>query len=193
MTPSADNPEGKKYELLTSENPVQFFDSGPSDPIELVKANAGFPKKKDRVLVHGGLTTPINRQVPVQETEDFRRQAADLKRIPLSDADLSTLYRFGDGGLSPLTGPMDSIEFNRISTRKSCCTTAKPTPGPFPFRFRSIKCWPRRLRPGKRWPWSTARRKSLAPWPSTTSFPGISRPISRASTAPSGPTIQAAT
>ncbi len=32
----------------------------------------------------------------------------------MSDADLSTVYRFGDGGLSPLTGPMDSAAYNRV-------------------------------------------------------------------------------
>ena len=30
------------------------------------------------------------------------------------DADLSSLYRFGDGGLSPLTGPMDRATFNQV-------------------------------------------------------------------------------
>jgi sulfate adenylyltransferase len=44
----------------------------------------------------------------------FRRQAASLKRVPVSDADLSTLYRLGDGGLSPLTGPMDRAAFNKV-------------------------------------------------------------------------------
>ncbi len=34
--------------------------------------------------------------------------------IPVSDADLSTLYRFGDGGLSPLVGPMVKAEYDRV-------------------------------------------------------------------------------
>ncbi len=34
--------------------------------------------------------------------------------IPVSDADLSTLYRFGDGGLSPLSGPMVRAEYDRV-------------------------------------------------------------------------------
>ncbi len=34
--------------------------------------------------------------------------------MPVSDADLSTVYRFGDGALSPLTGPMDSATYNRV-------------------------------------------------------------------------------
>src|SRR5436309_4607036 len=63
---------------------------------------------------HGGLTEPVNRTVSAEEAADFTRQAASLKKVPVSDADLSSLYRFGDGGLSPLTGPMDSAAFNRV-------------------------------------------------------------------------------
>jgi sulfate adenylyltransferase len=63
---------------------------------------------------HGGLTEPVTRMVPAAEVDDFRQTAASLKRVPISDADLSTLYRFGDGGLSPLTGPMDRATFDRV-------------------------------------------------------------------------------
>jgi sulfate adenylyltransferase len=34
--------------------------------------------------------------------------------IPVSDADLSTLYRIADGGLSPLIGPMVKAEYDRV-------------------------------------------------------------------------------
>jgi sulfate adenylyltransferase len=34
--------------------------------------------------------------------------------VPVSDADLSTVYRFGDGGLSPLVGPMDRQTYDRV-------------------------------------------------------------------------------
>jgi sulfate adenylyltransferase len=61
----------------------------------------------DLIPPHGGVNEPINRTV------------ADLggpfaKNIVLSDADLSSLYRIGDGALSPLTGPMTSEEWNRV-------------------------------------------------------------------------------
>jgi len=52
--------------------------------------------------------------VPPAEVADFRQKAATLKRVPVSDADLSSLYRFGDGGLSPLTGPMNGAAFDRV-------------------------------------------------------------------------------
>ncbi len=68
----------------------------------------------DLVLVHGGLTEPVNRIVPPDQVAAFQAEAAKLSRVPVSDADLSTVYRFGDGALSPLTGPMDSATYNRV-------------------------------------------------------------------------------
>jgi sulfate adenylyltransferase len=68
----------------------------------------------DLISPHGGLTEPIDRNVPAAEAEDFRKRAAALKRVPVSDADLSSLYRLGDGGLSPLTGPMDRATYDRV-------------------------------------------------------------------------------
>ena len=44
----------------------------------------------------------------------FIAHAKTLTQVPVSDADLSTVYRLGDGGLSPLTGPMDSKTYHRV-------------------------------------------------------------------------------
>ena len=63
---------------------------------------------------HGGLTEPVCRTVPADAIADFLAHAKTLPQVPVSDADLSTVYRFGDGGLSPLTGPMDSATYNRV-------------------------------------------------------------------------------
>lgn len=63
---------------------------------------------------HGGLNEPIDRQVAAAEAADFRARAKGLKKAPLSDSDLSSLYRIGDGGLSPLTGPMDRATYERV-------------------------------------------------------------------------------
>jgi sulfate adenylyltransferase len=68
----------------------------------------------DLIPPHGGLSEPVNRNVPAEEAAAFRARAASLPKVPVSDADLSTLYRFGDGGLSPLTGPMDRATFDRV-------------------------------------------------------------------------------
>ena len=66
------------------------------------------------IAPHGGLTEPVNRIVPDSEINAVKAQAATLPKVPVSDADLSTVYRFGDGGLSPLTGPMDEATYNRV-------------------------------------------------------------------------------
>jgi sulfate adenylyltransferase len=63
---------------------------------------------------HGGLSEPVNCTVPADEIHAFLDKAQGLVRVPVSEADLSTVYRFGDGGLSPLTGPMDSATYNRV-------------------------------------------------------------------------------
>ena len=63
---------------------------------------------------HGGLSEPVCRTVPTERIADFLAEAKTLAKVPVSDADLSTVYRFGDGGLSPLVGPMDSATYNRV-------------------------------------------------------------------------------
>jgi sulfate adenylyltransferase len=68
----------------------------------------------DLIPPHGGLTDLVSRTVSEDRIEAFKSEAAGLPRVPVSDADLSTVYRFGDGALSPLTGPMDSATYNRV-------------------------------------------------------------------------------
>lgn len=68
----------------------------------------------DLIPPHGGLQEPVDRMVPEAARDEFLDRAAQLPRIPVSDADLSTVYRFGDGGLSPLVGPMDRETYDRV-------------------------------------------------------------------------------
>lgn len=68
----------------------------------------------DLIAPHGGLSEPVCRTVPADEVEEFLAEAGGLSKIPVSAADLSTLFRLGDGTLSPLTGPMDSATYNRV-------------------------------------------------------------------------------
>jgi sulfate adenylyltransferase len=56
---------------------------------------------------HGGVPEPVNRTVAMLDP-------LSSDQIPVSDADVSTLYRIADGGLSPLTGPMGEEEYNRV-------------------------------------------------------------------------------
>ena len=66
------------------------------------------------VPVHGGLAEPVNRTVPADKVDTFLKEAAGLVKVPVSAADLSSVYRWADGTLSPLTGPMGSAEFNQV-------------------------------------------------------------------------------
>ena len=68
----------------------------------------------DLIPIHGGLSEPICRTVPADAVESFRDQSAALPKIPVSAADVSTVYRIADGTLSPLTGPMNAQTFNRV-------------------------------------------------------------------------------
>ena len=52
----------------------------------------------DLIAPHGGLEQPVDRLVPAGEAADFKAKLASLPQVPVSDADLSTLYRLGDGG-----------------------------------------------------------------------------------------------
>ncbi|NNJ25881.1 sulfate adenylyltransferase [Alienimonas chondri] len=68
----------------------------------------------DLIPPHGGLTEPVDRTVPAAEVEDFKKAAADLPKVPVSAADLSTVYRIADGTLSPLTGPMTKAVYDKV-------------------------------------------------------------------------------
>jgi sulfate adenylyltransferase len=68
----------------------------------------------DLIPPHGGLSEPVSCTVPAAEQGAFAKEAASLPKVPVSDADLSTVYRFGDGALSPLTGPMDKATYDKV-------------------------------------------------------------------------------
>jgi sulfate adenylyltransferase len=68
----------------------------------------------DLVPPHGGLSEPVCCTVPAGEIDEFKAAATDLPKVPVSAADVSTVYRIADGTLSPLTGPMDSATYNRV-------------------------------------------------------------------------------
>jgi sulfate adenylyltransferase len=68
----------------------------------------------DLVPPHGGLTEPVSCTVPEAERAAFLAATEKLPRVPVSDADLSSVYRFGDGALSPLTGPMGRAAYERV-------------------------------------------------------------------------------
>jgi sulfate adenylyltransferase len=89
----------------------------------------------DLIPPHGGLSEPVNSNVPAAEAEAFRARAAGLPRLPISDADLSTLYRLGDGGLSPLTGPMNKAVFDRVLAEEVVVRDGKKYAWTIPLAF----------------------------------------------------------
>ena len=68
----------------------------------------------DLIPPHGGLAEPVCCTVPEAEVESIKADAAGCPKVPVSSADLSTVYRFGDGTLSPLTGPMNREVYQRV-------------------------------------------------------------------------------
>ena len=68
----------------------------------------------DLIPPHGGLSEPVDRTVPAGEVESFKQAAAELPQVPVSAADLSSVYRIADGTLSPLTGPMTKAVYDKV-------------------------------------------------------------------------------
>lgn len=66
------------------------------------------------VPVHGGLDAPVDRILPLSKRRSLVKEAAEMPKIRVTDADLSAFYRFGDGTLSPLEGPMNEAEFQGV-------------------------------------------------------------------------------
>ena len=89
----------------------------------------------DLIAPHGGLAEPIDRTVPAAQIGDFVKQASSLKKVPVSDADLSSLYRFGDGGLSPLIGPMDKATFDKVLDEEVVVNGGKKFAWTIPISF----------------------------------------------------------
>jgi sulfate adenylyltransferase len=89
----------------------------------------------DLIPPHGGVSEPVNRTVPAAAVAEFTKQASGLARVPVSDADLSTLYRLGDGGLSPLTGAMDRATFQRVLDDEVILSNGKAYAWTIPLSF----------------------------------------------------------
>ena len=89
----------------------------------------------DLIPPHGGVSEPVNRTVSAAEVAEFTKHAAGMTRVPVSDADLSTLYRIGDGGLSPLTGAMDRATFQRVLDDEVILNNGKAYAWTIPLSF----------------------------------------------------------
>jgi len=101
------------------------------------------------VQPHGGLSEPVCRTVAADGIDDFLAHAKTLPRVSVSDADLSTVYRLGDGVLSPLTGPMNSEEYDRVLEESVIVRGGKPYAWTIPLALPITAEQAKELRPGQ--------------------------------------------
>ena len=97
----------------------------------------------DLILPHGGEL--INRTVA-------DATVPSTTAIPISDADLSTLYRIADGGLSPLTGPMTKAEYQRVLEEEVVVRNGKKYAWTIPLAFPVDEALAKSLTPGTSYP-----------------------------------------
>jgi len=102
------------------------------------------------IEVHGGLAEPVDRTVPPDRIEEFTREVAELVAVPIDEADLSSLYRIGDGGLSPLTGPMTREVFDRVLDDEVLVHNGQEYAWTIPISFPVEDDLARRLKVGQR-------------------------------------------
>jgi sulfate adenylyltransferase len=89
----------------------------------------------DLIAPHGGRKEPVTRIVADAQLAEFRKSAGSLNKVPVSDADLSSLCRFGDGRLTPLVGPMDQATFNRMLDEEVILEAGKKYAWTIPISF----------------------------------------------------------
>jgi sulfate adenylyltransferase len=77
------------------------------------------------VPVHGGLDQLVNRILPLTRRKALLAEAGSMPRIQVSNSDLSAVYRYADGTLSPLTGPMNEDEWNRVLNTQTIVRNGK--------------------------------------------------------------------
>jgi sulfate adenylyltransferase len=104
----------------------------------------------DLIAPHGGLAEPVDRTVAA---------IAPLatEAIAVSDADLSTLYRLGDGGLSPLTGPMGKEAYDRVLEEEVIVHGGKKYAWTIPLAFPVEEAQAKRLHTGTTYPLANER------------------------------------
>ena len=89
----------------------------------------------DLIVPHGGLAEPVCCTVSADKIAAFQAEAAGLTKVPVSQADLSSVYRLGDGTLSPLTGPMDRETYNRVLDEAVVVNNGKKYAWTIPIAF----------------------------------------------------------
>lgn len=125
----------------------------------------------DLIAPHGGLQQPTDRHVPAAEQAEFRARLQALPTLAVSDADLSTLYRIGDGGLSPLEGPMGKAEYQRVLDEEVIERGGKKYAWTIPLSFPVAGEQAKALKPGQTVALTTAAGERVASLDVTDVFP----------------------
>jgi sulfate adenylyltransferase len=99
----------------------------------------------DLILPHGGVPEPLSRTVA-------ELVKPNTVAIPVSDADLSTLYRIADGGLSPLTGPMVQAEYDQVLEEEVIVRNGKKYAWTIPLAFPVSEELAKQLTTGSQYP-----------------------------------------
>ncbi len=119
----------------------------------------------DLIVPHGGVPTPVSRTVAELPT-------LTTTPIPVSDADLSTLYRIADGALSPLTGPMTKAEYTQVMEEEVVVRGGKKYAWTIPLAFPVDEALAKTLQTGTAYPLTNSagavvahlQLKDVYPW-----------------------------
>ncbi|MHB1156654.1 MAG: sulfate adenylyltransferase [Phycisphaerales bacterium] len=95
---------------------------------------------------HGG--TLVNRFV--SDPRKLLDAARTMTKLPVSNGDLSTVYRIADGTLSPLTGPMNEDAWNRVLAEQVVAPgSGKTLAWTIPLAFPITTELAQRIKPGQ--------------------------------------------
>ena len=119
----------------------------------------------DLIPPHGGVAEPLHRTGAMLDP-------LSTEKLPVSDADLSTLYRIADGGLSPLIGPMVKEEYDRVLDEEVIVRGGKKYAWTIPLAFPVDEAKARHLHTGTKHPLTNERGEvvgeidvqSVYPW-----------------------------
>lgn len=90
---------------------------------------------KNSILPPHGGNGLVNRIIPELERDNLLEEAKKLNTYKISNADLSVFYRMADGALSPLEGPMDQAEFNKVLDEEVIERNGTPYAWTIPLAF----------------------------------------------------------
>ena len=118
----------------------------------------------DLIAPHGGLSEPVCRTVSETDKDAFLAEARTLTQVPVSSADLSTVYRFGDGTLSPLTGPMNSTVYHQVLDDCFVISNGQKYAWTIPLAFPVTAELAKSLKPGQKVALTAPAARSWRPW-----------------------------